>query len=186
MSNAASHRSIPASGPRALTADDYVDLLAEDVALARRSVAALGPAIQSVAHRVSPSLTRAVQARENLYADIEDEFGLFSSAEAGQRMGSRSAARRNAATAARREGRLLGLRRGGYLLFPGFQFDAHGVRPVIADLVETGRKHHWHEASLIEWLCSPTTYLDGVRPVDVLDDAERVVQVAQAAFGVQW
>lgn len=151
-----------------------------------RSVAALGSAIHAAHLPTSPALTRAVQAEQNLYDVIDREFGLLTSAEASARMGSRASALRNAATAARRDGELLALRRGRYLLFPGFQFDATGTRPVIAALIALGRKHGRTETGLVQWLCSPTTYLGGQRPVDVLDQSERVLTVTDDAFGVQW
>jgi hypothetical protein len=166
--------------------DKVVTAIAETTERTARSVAALGEAIHAAHVTASPALARATQAEQNLYDSIAAEFGLLSSAEAGDRMGSRAAARRNAATAARREGRLLALRRGGYRLFPTFQFDQHGVRPVIAELIELARRHEWSEIGLIEWLCSPTTYLEGGRPVDIIDDPARLLRVAQDALGVQW
>jgi hypothetical protein len=151
-----------------------------------RNVQALGAAIHVAHAPLSPALARSVQAEQNLYDDIEREFGLLTSAEAGRRMGSRSSALRNAATAARREGRLLAVRRGSYWLFPGFQFDAEGLRPVVAELIALARDRGRGEAGLVQWLCSPTTYLGGARPVDVLDDPDRLLEVADQAFGIQW
>jgi hypothetical protein len=151
-----------------------------------RNVRSLGEAIHVAQAAVSPPLARSVQAEQNLYDDLEHEFGLLTSAEAGRRMGSRSSALRNAATSARRDGRLLALRRGSYWLFPGFQFDAAGVRPVIADLLALAAEHGRSDTGLIQWLCSPTTYLGGARPVDVLDEPKRVLEVADQAFGIQW
>ncbi|MGI8415600.1 MAG: hypothetical protein ACR2P2_05215 [Nakamurella sp.] len=165
---------------------DPARVLAESTQRAVRSVSALGGAIYAANVQVSPQLARAVQAQQNLYDEIDGEFGLLTSAEAGQRMGSRSAALRNAATAARRSGKLLALRRGGYWLFPAFQFDEAGLRPEIAELIALATEHQRTEAGLIQWLCSPTTYLGGSRPVDVLDDSAQVLDAARRAFGVQW
>lgn len=151
-----------------------------------RSVEALGRAVHAAHVSASPSLARAVQAQQNLYDEIAAEFGLLTSAEAGERMGSRARAARNAATAARRDGKLLALRRGGYWLFPGFQFDEYGARPVIAQLLAVARDHERTEAGLVQWLCSPTTYLGGARPVDVIDEPAKLIGVAEEAFGVQW
>lgn len=169
------------------TARNIVQTIAERTERTARSVVALGSAIHAADVHASPSLARATQAEQNLYDQIDTEFGLLTSAEAGRRMGSRSAALRNAATAARRDGRLLASRRGGYWLFPGFQFDDTGVRPVIADLIKLGRDHGRTEAGLIQWLCSPTTYLHRRRrPVEVLDSPEQLLAAAGEAFGVQW
>lgn len=173
--------------PAAAAMDDAVGTAAADLARTRRNVAALGSAIRS-AHltTASPALARAVQAQQNLYDAIGAEFGLYTSAQVADLLGSHAAARRNAATAARAAGRLLALRRGNRLVYPGFQFTASGIRPVIAELRALGAEHGWDEAGLIEWLMGPTTYLGGKRPADVLDDPERLVAVAADAFGVSW
>lgn len=168
------------------SASNFALDVAEQTERAVRSVVALGGAIHAGAIQVSPALARATQAEQNLYDRIEADFGLLTSAEAGRCMGSRSAALRNAATSARRDGRLLALRRGGYWLFPGFQFDGAGVRPFIAELITLGRQHGRTETGLIQWLCSPTTHLHGQRPVEVLDEPERMLEAANNAFGVQW
>lgn len=99
--------------------EDVATAVASDLELTRRNVTALGTAIRA-AHltAASPALTRAVSAQQNLYERIDAEFGLLTSAQAADRMSSRAVARRNAATAARSEGRLLALRRGKYLLYP--------------------------------------------------------------------
>ena len=141
---------------------------------------------QARAFRIG-ALARAVQAQQNLYERLNEEFGLLTSAQAADRMNSRAVvARRNAATGARSEGRLLALRRGKYLMYPGFQFDAAGIRPVIAELRALGGQHGWDEASLIEWLLGPTTYLAGQRPVDVIDAPGRLLAVAADVFGISW
>lgn len=166
--------------------DQVTTAAALDLARTRRSVAALGSAIHAVRFTASPALTRAVQAQQNLHDVVEDEFGLLTSAQASDRMGSRAVARRNAAGSARADGRLLALRRGNRLLYPGFQFDAHGARPVIGRLRRIAQEHDWEEASVIEWMVASTTYLDGRRPVDVLDDEDLLLATAENSFGVSW
>lgn len=101
-------------------------------------------------------------------------------------MSSRAVVRRNAATAARSEGRLLALRRGKYLLYPAFQFGRAGVRPVIAEIRAVGERHGWDETSLIEWLMAPTTYLGGRRPVDIIDDSDQLLALTAEVFGLSW
>jgi hypothetical protein len=160
--------------------------VAHDLDTARRNVAALGAAIHAAGLTSSPELARATQAQQSLYDSIEREFGLLTSAQVADRLGSRAQARRNAATAARREGRLVALQRGRYLAYPGFQFDGRGARPLIAELRAVAETNGWDETSLIEWLVAPTTYLGGRRPVDLLDDPSRVLEVARGAFGVSW
>lgn len=152
-----------------------------------RNAAALGGAIHAAHVSASPQLARAVQAEQNLYEKVEREFGLLSTAEVGTRMGSRSSAKRNAALDARSAGRLVALRRGRYLLFPGFQFAADGSPlPVVGVLAAISRRLGRSETGLIQWLCSPSGYLDGDRPVDHLDEPELVISVANNAFEVSW
>lgn len=160
--------------------------VAREVVKTRRIVGALGEAIRAAHSTASPALAAATQARENLYDEIEAEFGLLTSAQAGEAMGSRSTAKRNLASAAYRDGRLLALRRGNYMLYPAFQFSESGLRPVIADLIALGRQHQRTSAGIIQWLMAPTTYLAGRRPVDVIDAPEQLLAAAGDAFGVQW
>jgi hypothetical protein len=154
----------------------------------RESAQAVGVALSSVAVYTEPAVARAVQAEHNLYARIDAEFGMLTSTEAGKRMGSRSSAPRNLATTAHRNKALVAVRRGNYLSYPGFQFGPDG-KPlaVIARLREVAEASGWSEAGLVQWLSSPTTYLDGDRPVDHLaTDPDRVVEVAAEALAVSW
>jgi hypothetical protein len=41
------------------------------------------------------------------------------------------------------------------------------------------------EASLILWLISPSGHLNGARPVDLMEDPDRVMQAAKDSFVVQ-
>lgn len=154
----------------------------------RESAQAVGAALSSVAVYTEPAIARAVQAEQNLYARIEAEFGLLTSTEAGKKMGSRSRAPRNLATSAHRNNQLVAIRQGNYLAYPGFQFGPDGQPlAVIARLREIAAANDWSEAGLVQWLCSPTTYFDGDRPVDHLtDDPDRVVAVAAQDFAISW
>lgn len=164
--------------------DDFVDV-AQRI---RESATALGDALDAVKVYTEPAIARAVQAERNLYARIEAEFGLLTSAEAGRRLGSRSTAPRNLAVATRRKGALLAITRGHQTLFPGFQFGPDG-RPlaVIRVLRDLADELHWSQNGVVQWLCAPTTYLGGLRPVDLLaSDPDRVVDIARRAWTVQW
>ncbi|SOX52138.1 hypothetical protein MAAFP003_800 [Mycobacterium ahvazicum] len=154
----------------------------------RESAHAVGVALSSVAGYTEPAVARAVQAELNLYARITAEFGMLTSTEAGKRMGSRSSAPRNLATTARRNKTLLAVRQGNYLSYPGFQFGPDGKPlPVIGRLLALADDSGWSEAGLVQWLCSPTTYLDGDRPVDhLVTDPDRVLAVAGEALNVSW
>lgn len=122
-------------------------------------------------------LDRAVLAERELYDQIGREFGLLAAGELES----------VDLPGARRAGRVLAVRRDGEMLFPGFQLDESGhLRPVIADLIAVGRRHGRTELGLVQWLMSPTTYLEGRRPVDVIDDPLRLLDAARSAFGVEW
>lgn len=165
---------------------------AEDLVVAtqrvRESAQAVGAALSSVAVYTEPAIARAVQAEQNLYTRIEHEFGMLTSTEAGTRMGSRSRAPRNFAATAHRNNTLVAVRQGNSLVYPGFQFGPDGQPlAVMSRLRETAGASGWSEAGLVQWLCSPTTYFDGDRPVDHLtEDPDRVVDVAADALAVSW
>jgi len=163
------------------------DLIAANSRI-RESARAVGEALAAVEVYTEPAIARAVQAEHNLYARIDAEFGMLSSADAGRRMGSRSRAPRNLATTAHRAGTLVAVHRGNYLAYPGFQFDTDGQPlTVIARLRDVAEAAGWSEAGLVQWLCAPTTYFDGDRPVDHLSaDPDRVVAVAGEALAVSW
>lgn len=168
-------------------AHQATEKLTLDARRVRAMAASLGNAIQAAGiEGVSPPLARGAAAAENLYGRIESEFGLLTSSEAGTRMGSRAKATRNLAVAAHQNGRLLGLARRRYTTYPGFQFDDHGARPVIAELIAVARAGDRSDVGVIQWLMSPSTYLDDRRPVDILDEPDLLVETARSAFGVQW
>jgi hypothetical protein len=154
----------------------------------RESATALGAALDAVKVYTEPAVARAVQAERNLYDRIDAEFGLLTSAETGRRLGSRSTAPRNLAVTTRRSRTLLAITRGHQMLFPGFQFGADGrPLPVIRTLRDLADEAQWSENGVVQWLCAPTTYLAGLRPVDLLtSDPERVVDTARRAWTAQW
>jgi hypothetical protein len=151
------------------------------------SIIALGSALESVGGPVSPQLARSVQATENVWRDMEAEFGLLTSTEVSQAVGSKSP-NRSYASDQRAAGRLLAIKRSGAYRYPGFQIDRleHRIRPVMADLLRVAKEAGRSEASLALWMAVPTGYLDGARPVDQLARPEKVVEAARQSFNVQW
>jgi hypothetical protein len=152
-----------------------------------RSVEALGPALAAMETPVSPQLARSVQATENVWRKIGDEFGLLSSVEVSELVGSRSP-NRTYASDQHSKGRLIAVKRPGGLRYPGFQFDRseHTIRPVFSDLIRAAADAGRTEASLALWMVSPTGYLDGDRPVDRLSRPDDVLEAARQSFNVQW
>lgn len=152
-----------------------------------RSVAVLGRALAEVETPVSPQLARSMQSTENVWRDMEAEFGLLSSLEVSRSAGSKSP-NRSYASEQRARGKLLAIKRPGGLRYPGFQIDSreHAIRPVMKELIEVAATADNSEADLALWLYSPTGYLDGARPVDQLDSPEMVVEAAKQSFNVEW
>ncbi|MBM7470846.1 hypothetical protein [Subtercola frigoramans] len=161
--------------------------LVEDIVHARQGISALAPALVTLPGTTSPAVARALQATENVWRDIEVEFGLLSSTEVAEMLSSR-AANRALASQLRVGGRLLGVRRLNAFLYPGFQFDSSSrrIKPVISPLVELARENSWAEEEVVLWLCSPSGYLRGDRPVDHLDSVEQLLAVARRASTVEW
>jgi hypothetical protein len=124
-----------------------------------------------------------LQARRNAAARaaLFEEFGALTSTEVAELAGSR--ARNKAALANRwkQEGRIFSVSHHGTTYYPAFQFDAQGrPRPVIAEIMPTlGSKSSDWELAL--WFTSNTGWLDGQRPVDLLEtDSEAVAEAARS------
>ena len=53
-------------------------------------------------------------------------------------------------------------------------------------LLKIAQKHERSGADVIAWMMSPTTYFGGDRPADHVSDPERLLSVAERAWGVEW
>jgi hypothetical protein len=129
---------------------------------------------------VSPQLARSVAATENAWRELETEFGLLSSREVSELVGSKSP-NRSYASDQHSKGRMIAVKRPGGLRYPGFQIDCmqHTIRPAMSDLIRVAGAAGRSEASLALWMTSPTGYLDGERPVDQPSQPDKVVEAAQ-------
>ncbi len=154
---------------------------------AQRSLEALRPALAVLPGMATPELAQGAMATENAWRSMEQEFGLLTAQEASRTLGSRAKGRSTLAHDRRESGQLLGVRRGNAVLYPGFQFDRNGeVHRVIPALIDAARSARRSDEDLAQWLCLPSGYLDGDRPVDRLQDADAVLAAAQGHFGVDW
>jgi len=92
------------------------------------------------------------------------------------------------ATAVRLGDLLLGVDVDRVTRHPGFQISADGnPLPIMAQLRAVAANAGWTDEGLVEWQLSPTTYLGGSRPVDLLATGpDRVVDVAEQDLGIQW
>lgn len=152
-----------------------------------QSIAALGPALAEIETPVSPQLARSMAATERAWRDLETEFGLLSSREVSELVGSKSP-NRSYASELRSKGKMIAVKRPGGLRYPGFQIDReeHAIRPVMENLIRVAEAAGRTEASLALWMTSRSGYLDGDRPVDQLSQPDKVVEAAEQSFGVQW
>ncbi|WP_165310890.1 hypothetical protein [Microbacterium protaetiae] len=158
-----------------------------DTLVHRRATDVLASAMGSLATAVDPATARAVQATENVWRQIDTEFGLLSSSEVGGLLGARGANRTYAADL-RKRGELLGAQRKNAYVYPGFQFDhnAGAVRPWVTRLLELADEQKRSAADVVMWMMAPTTYFDGDRPVDHVGDTERLLSVASRSWGIVW
>lgn len=158
------------------------DAWARDSAL---GLSSLSPAMAGAETPVSPQLARSAQATENVWRQIEEEFGLHTSTQAAERMGYGS--NRTWASVQRTGGKLLGIRRGGAYRYPGFQLDPD-VLPLIGELIAIARQYDWAAESVVLWLCSPSDWMpEGRRPVEFLRAEPATVRVAaESAMAPQW
>jgi hypothetical protein len=122
-----------------------------------------------------------LQARRNAQARSEllDEFGALTSAEVADAAGSRAGNRASLASRWRDEGRVFAVRVGDGQLYPAFQLGDDGrpldaIREALAQLRPAGLSD-WQ---LALWFTTPTGWLGGRRPVDLLDEEPAAVAAA--------
>lgn len=139
------------------------------------------------APEVSPQLARALQATKNVWRNMEAEFGLLSGEEVSAAVG-RADLGQTFASNQRAAGNLIGVEHRGRYRYPGFQIDRgqRTVRPVMRDLLVVAQEAGRDEESLALWMVSPTGYLQGVRPVDRIDDPAALLNAARQSFNVEW
>ena len=86
----------------------------------------------------------------------------------------------------RADGQLLAIERGRAYAYPGFQFESGHVAPVIPALVELAHEVALSQNELVVWLCSPSGYFGGDRPVEHLDEPDELLEKARADATVEW
>lgn len=167
-----------------LTRPDEIEQVVRDSVLRLRSIQSVGAAVSRLP-ALPAGFTRAIQATENAWRRIDEEFGLLTSTEVAQRIGSKSP-HRTLASELRRRGQLIGVSRLNSFRYPGFQFTADSrVHPAVPPLLEAASDSGWSESDLALWLCNPSGSFGGARPVDHLDDAD-VVDIARAVMATDW
>jgi hypothetical protein len=129
----------------------------------------LGATLQAGARLLGPATLVAIHEHEAAWRDLETRYGLLSASDLADATGSGSRNRSEYASALHRAGRLLGVRRGRRLVFPGFQFDEH-LRPRlgIGKVLSVFREAGWSAESVALWFTAPNGYLDDEEPAVVL------------------
>lgn len=152
------------------------------------SVHALGAAMSSTPGSVSPQMARSLQAAENIWRSVAREFGLLTSIEVAELLGSRRP-NRSIASTLRSEGTIIGIMRGNSYRFPGFQFDADksAVEPAMPKLIALARENERTDEDLVFWMTSANSfYREQDRPVDHLRDEDLVMAAARDQFEGTW
>lgn len=130
-----------------------------------------------------PSKAAVLQARRNAAARaaLLQEFGALTSTEIADLAGSKAGNRAALANRWRKEGRIFAMTHQGQTYFAAFQFDADGrPRPAIAEVLRVfGDDGGGWQTAL--WFTAANGWLDGARPIDLLDtDPQRVVDAARS------
>jgi hypothetical protein len=129
-----------------------------------------------------------LQARRNAEARnrLLTEFGALRSHEVADLAGSHASNRAALANRWRAENRVVAVPVRDELLYPGFQFTTEGrPRPGITAVLHALRSDpHTTDWQAALWFVTPTGWLGGARPVDVLDeDPEAVTEAARREVG---
>ncbi|HEX3529544.1 MAG TPA: hypothetical protein VH988_20990 [Thermoanaerobaculia bacterium] len=139
--------------------------------------------IESMLPAAVPSAPAVLQARRNALAreELFKEFGAYTSAEVADLAGSKASNKAALANRWKQEGRIFSVTHHGATYFPAFQFDDQGrPRPVLAQVIASlGSKSTEWELAL--WFMGNTGWLDGKRPVDLLESDPNAVAEAAAS-----
>jgi hypothetical protein len=131
-----------------------------------------------------PTPAAVLQARRNAEARsaLLAEFGALRSQEVADFAESRASNRAALANRWRAENRVVAVPVGDELLYPGFQFNAEGKpKPAIGGTLDLLRSDpHTTDWQMALWFVTPTSWLGGIRPVDLLDkDPDAVIDAAR-------
>ncbi len=161
--------------------------LLESLVNMRRSVDALGPAMAALKTPTSPALASGIQATENLWAAIDEAWGLLGSVEVAELLGSRGT-NRSFASSMRKSGKIIGVERGNAYVYPGFQFDrrAGRVLPVVRELIAAAREIVLDDEDLVYWLCTPSGYFGDDPPALHLTDDAEIVDKLKQSESIEW
>lgn len=120
---------------------------------------------------MQPWKTRHLLRLDALWDQVAAQFGLLTESEGAAGLGVETP-----------PAELLSLVRNGQVYYPGFQIADGAVRPGWARLVEPLLARGWSSSDVLAWFASPSGWLHGRRPADLLDsDIEDVRTVVTYA-----
>lgn len=165
-------RDTAAQALTSFAAGDPVVLDSELTAAARGRVAALVAQLMPPLSSVMPRGS-VLQAHRNAEARVRlaERYGVLTSTQLAERSGSRATNPAATANRWRTQGKVFSVTWDGVNVYPGFQLDEEGqTRPVIAQVIDAAgdQLRGW---DLALWFTSSNAWLDGARPVDLLDES---------------
>jgi hypothetical protein len=145
----------------------------------------LAAAMARLSGPVAPEIARGLQITENLWRQVEKDWGLLTSRQVVELLsgGSHTAD----ASGLRTAGKIIGFRRNGQFRYPGFQFDHHSrrVRPVVPALIALSNELGYDAEAVILSLASPSTYWTDDTPLNHIDD-EDFLHILKARWTAEW
>lgn len=156
-----------------------------DTELDREAIAAARQALETVEKFVSPQIARSIQAQINFIREIGRDYGLLTgyTVRVALDIDSKDPMPRMFGIVYCRE-----------MLYPAFLFEPspdrpgkQRIKPVVAELAKLADEYEWDGEDVAFWLASPTSWLaGGAKPLEYLDDAEKVLGAFRDSAGVQW
>lgn len=151
-------------------------------------VALLGEVKDALAEspaQVSPGHLAQAALREERWRQVERAWGLLSAQDVATLMGHKPERARDLTSNLRRRKGLVGVKRRGALMYPGFQFvtardDNLVIPPAWTQLQARLRAADWSDADLLAWCAAPNSWLEGRSPADEIQDHPDAVSDALA------
>lgn len=145
------------------------------------------PPVGPCERTVSSPNAAAARATANAWARLETEFGLLTPVEVATILGV-SRNRHAYVESLRQQGALECIELEGVCLYPGFQLDmgARRIHAWVAPLLKLATQHQRSPSDVFIWIVAPSTYFNGARPVDSLNNPALMLSVASRSWNIEW
>lgn len=123
-------------------------------------------------------------ARDGLEAwdRLRERDGVYTPSDLAKIAGAKAGNRSSYANDLIRHGQAFAVKRARTLYLPAYQFDSSGtVYPAVAPVLKAFRDAGWSDFSIAIWFATPTTWLSGDRPADLLTDEQATPRLMKAA-----